>query len=279
MKKKTVLCSMMLAIVMACSVTACTKAEPESTDSGKETVRETQEEHLLVGTLADITKENVTIRDNDGKEYNFKTDGIEWDLDHGIQAGSWIEVTYTGTMKDENTEDVSVIEIEDDSAEIDKTKEAAILKEVDEKVYATKGVNLTSSFSADSDVVTSLKKGAEIKQVGAYENGWVKVEHQGKEAYVYSTNIADKIPSSNEKDEESHYVKKETGTTEETKEGVIKDISLDYMLVEVDGKEHKLYVGGAEIDLDKGLVKNDTVKITYAGNFAQKPFIVKIEDI
>ena len=154
----------------------------EKEDEGKEN----KEEKEVVGTLVDASMNTITIRQNDGTELTFLSNNCEHNFKNGLREGNWIVVTYTGEIKGDNTQNVSVIKITDnDENKIEKTKKAMKIKAVDETVYATAGVHIRASYSTTSDVIGSLAGGASIRRTGVCDNGWSRVVYNNQDAYIY----------------------------------------------------------------------------------------------
>ena len=58
--------------------------------------------------------------------------------------------------------------------------------DVNETVYTTKKCNIRKSYSTDSDKIATLEKNTKLTRKGIGDNGWSKVEYNGKTAYVFS---------------------------------------------------------------------------------------------
>lgn len=85
---------------------------------------------------------------------------------------------------------------------------------VNEKMYAKQSCNLRASWSTDSDKVGYLDAGEEVTRIGIGENGWSKINYNGKEVYV-ATRLLQAEPLEEEEEE--------TETTEETPEDTTDD--------------------------------------------------------
>lgn len=57
-------------------------------------------------------------------------------------------------------------------------------KSVNEKMYAKQSCNLRASWSTESDKVGYLDAGQEVTRIGVADNGWSKINYNGKEVYV-----------------------------------------------------------------------------------------------
>ena len=59
-------------------------------------------------------------------------------------------------------------------------------KDVNETVYITSGCNVRESYSTSSNKLGKLNEGASVKRTGIADNGWSRVEYNGKTAYISS---------------------------------------------------------------------------------------------
>ena len=66
---------------------------------------------------------------------------------------------------------------------------------VNETVYATSKCNVRESYSTGSNKVGSLSAGSTVKRTGISDNGWSKVEFNGKTAYVSSQFLTTQKPA------------------------------------------------------------------------------------
>ena len=63
-------------------------------------------------------------------------------------------------------------------------------------MYATANVNVRSSYTTKSDVLTSLTPGQKVKVTGRSANGWMRVIYEGRDAFVYQKYLSDSVPDS-----------------------------------------------------------------------------------
>lgn len=61
--------------------------------------------------------------------------------------------------------------------------------DVSETVYTTEKCNIRESYSTSSNKVGTVEKGTELKRTGVGDNGWSKIEYNGKTCYISSTYI------------------------------------------------------------------------------------------
>lgn len=71
-------------------------------------------------------------------------------------------------------------------------------KDVNETVYATENCNIRKSYSTSSDKLGQVKKGTAIKRTGIADNGWSRIEYNGKVAYISSKYITSTEPKQEE---------------------------------------------------------------------------------
>lgn len=76
-------------------------------------------------------------------------------------------------------------------------------KSVNDKVYATKSMNVRSSWSTDSKKVGGLSEGEEVVRTGIGDNGWSRITYNGKTAYVSSSLITTTKPEEKPESDET----------------------------------------------------------------------------
>lgn len=63
-------------------------------------------------------------------------------------------------------------------------------------MYATANVNVRTSYTTKSEVLTSLAPGQKVKVTGRSANGWMRVIYEGRDAFVYQKYLSDNVPDS-----------------------------------------------------------------------------------
>lgn len=66
---------------------------------------------------------------------------------------------------------------------------------VNETVYTTERCNVRESYSTSSKKIDTISAGKELKRTGVGDNGWSKVEYNGKEAYISSQYLTTTKPA------------------------------------------------------------------------------------
>ena len=154
-----------------------------------------QTEKQAVGTLADLTENTITIRQNNGEELRFNSNNCQHEFKNGIREGNWVVVSYIGEINGRDTKNVTVIKITDNDPNIVKKEQKKMtIKTVKEKVYTTAGVHVRESYTTDSKVVGSLAKGSSVVRTGECKNGWSRIQYKSKDAYVYGEYLTLKKP-------------------------------------------------------------------------------------
>lgn len=116
----------------------------------------------------------------------------------------------TATKKEENNN-----ETDNTDKKQEENKEEVKQPEFDVKNAYIKetSVNVRSSSATSSDIVTTLSQNTQIKLVGE-ENGWYKVEVNGKSGYILKTLVSDKkVEVTSRSAEVTRTVTQETATT------------------------------------------------------------------
>lgn len=177
----------------------------EGTDTSGVTVTEIKDngsaapkEQTMVGTVRNLTQHSLTLKEPDGTEYSFNTAGVRQAYKNGIENGNWVQVKYVGEINGTDATGVKVLEIVDNDENIKKAQEPAKveIKAADEKVWATDTVHVRESYTTDSNVLGDLAPGNEITRTGVCDNGWSRVNYNGKDAFVYSQYLTTTQPAS-----------------------------------------------------------------------------------
>ena len=75
------------------------------------------------------------------------------------------------------------------------TANTASFKDVSENVYVSNKCNVRESYSTSSNKIGSLGAGTSVKRTGISDNGWSRVEYNGKTAYVSSQFLTAQKPA------------------------------------------------------------------------------------
>lgn len=67
-------------------------------------------------------------------------------------------------------------------------------KDVNETVYTTTRCNIRKSYSSSSDKIATVEKNSKLTRKGIGDNGWSKVEYNGKTAYIYTEYLTTTVP-------------------------------------------------------------------------------------
>ncbi len=97
-------------------------------------------------------------------------------LHSGTNAGT-IKTSTTGTTNNSNT------------------PQEPKFTSVNETVYTKEVCNVRESYSTSSKKVTKLDKGTELKRIATGDNGWSKIEYNGKTVYISSQYLTTDKPA------------------------------------------------------------------------------------
>ena len=146
------------------------------------------EEQQIVGTLEDITMTDVTLRVNDGRVLTFDVNDVEHSFSYGIDKGNWVTVVYEGELKDKDTSSLKVVRIHDEDTDyVKEIKAQTTIKDTEDTVYALEDMQVRDNYMMASNPVGELKARDSVKRTGICNNGWNRIEYQGKEAYAYGS--------------------------------------------------------------------------------------------
>ncbi|MDO4393651.1 MAG: hypothetical protein Q4C80_04490 [Bacillota bacterium] len=172
----------------------------DSTDSCKVTDIAIQpgEAKMLKGKLVDIVSTRSRITVNDGNsDLDFDVSAAERHYSAGLKVGDELIITYMGEITDGDTSNAYVCSVHD--KKFSKIKEWANVdvEQVDENVWIKAPVCLREGSSYATEAAGSVDKGTEVKQVGIGNDGWSRIEYNGKPYCIPSTCIAKEQPSDN----------------------------------------------------------------------------------
>ena len=96
-----------------------TQNDKESAGSEKETKQSTgssetvnsSEVHTVIGTLEELSMDQVVLLSDNGNELAFSTDDVKIDLPSGIRVGNLVSVDYTGKITQKGTKKATAVRI------------------------------------------------------------------------------------------------------------------------------------------------------------------------
>ncbi len=96
-----------------------TQNDKESAGSEKETKQSTgssetvnsSEVHTVIGTLEELSMDQVVLLSDNGNELAFSTDDVKIDLPYGIRIGNLVSVDYTGKITQKGTKKATAVRI------------------------------------------------------------------------------------------------------------------------------------------------------------------------
>ena len=137
-------------------------------------------------SIGEVKKnEDVTLVINAGLWVYIQTDKIAgWVRIDKLSTENVVIETSTETKSDENEKTVeNTVEDkkEENTSDDDKTEETSYTSKT--MYVKAAAINVRSNSNTDSDIVTSIEINTEVKVVGE-ENGWYKVEVNGKNGYI-----------------------------------------------------------------------------------------------
>lgn len=122
----------------------------------------------------------------------------------GVGDNGWSKIEYDGKIAYISSEFLTT----------DKPADPTF-KDVDETMYAVQDCNVRENWTTDSNKVGYLKEGQEIKRTGIGENGWSKIDYNGKVAYVATRLLSKEKPDLEENEIDNNTVDNNTVVNEE----------------------------------------------------------------
>lgn len=287
MKRVKGILMVLIVLIAMVVITGCTKKEEVVENDTKVVVedKEDKKETTIVGTLIGATTNTIEIKTNDGTELSFSTENAEMEFKNGIEEGHWVAVTYTGAISGTDTSKAKVIKVVDEGEHIDAEKSKMNIKAVDEEVYATAGVHIRASYTADSEIIGSLAKGASIKRTGVCDNGWSRVEFNGGDAYIYGDYLTTTAPAPTappataagakpstpqtgnpENSQPKPKPKEDPNAQKITLETVVVDVQMGLLTVNVNNKNIIFDISDAHVTSKNGIKDGNKVTIVYTGD-------------
>lgn len=306
MKKKTL--SLIIAGLIVLSCVACSKKEATDTKGSTTTAQTktdnttkttTLEVNEIVGVVTDASINTISIKTNDGVALTFSTIGAEMDIANGIKEGNWVKINYTGTINGNDASQTSVLLLVDKDKNIKKEQKKVEIKDVDETVYATAGVHIRNSYSNNAKILGSLPKGSSIKRNGTCDNGWSRVEYNGKDAYIYGEYLTTtapapaaepkktdgSTPSSIHKDPDKGAGPTGTDSGSDTPapstsvmKGIVVSASANVLRIDSDGTDYSFDISNAAHKYKNGIQIGNEVTVTYTGDASNGPIATAVED-
>ena len=143
-----------------------TQADKESAASEKETKQSTgssetvnsSEVHTVIGTLEELSMDQVVLLSDNGNELAFSTDDVKIDLPSGIRIGNLVSIDYTGKITQKGSEKATAVRIAG-SADVFKSDAET---ETEAATEQTTRKNKKSSEAA-TEAKTDESKAAETK--------------------------------------------------------------------------------------------------------------------
>lgn len=128
---------------------------------------------------ATVTASNIIISDS-------SSNAIE---NGGSKVGT---VNVVGTSTQPSTDNNSTNTTTNNNT--NPTETTVSFKNVNETVYVTSSCNVRESYSTSSNKLGKMNEGSSIKRTGIADNGWSRVEYNGKTAYISSQFLTTEKP-------------------------------------------------------------------------------------
>lgn len=147
-----------------------TQTDKESAASEKETKQSTgssetvnsSEVHTVIGTLEELSMDQVVLLSDNGNELAFSTDDVKIDLPSGIRIGNLVSVDYTGKITQKGSEKATAVRIAG-SADVFKSDAETETEAATEKATEQTTRKNKKSSEAATEAKTDESKAAETK--------------------------------------------------------------------------------------------------------------------
>ncbi|MEG0689505.1 MAG: SH3 domain-containing protein [Hungatella sp.] len=188
-------CLLAAAMFMALSLTACKELSAETLAVGSDAVGAQAESKITIEiqneTESGVQQESEAVTEPTAEASSETTVSEGGSTVTGATAAGTTAATTPTTTTEAATTEAKVYDV----TSVNKT------------MYAIKPVNVRKSYSTESERISSLKAGQEVSVTGEAANGWIRIQFDGQEAYVYKTYL------STSRDDVEVDVPKQTQTT------------------------------------------------------------------
>lgn len=142
-----------------------TSLSQSTAPSESETSKPESTENTTEATTEKVTDENTTVSTEN------------------TTAGPTVSTTESTTVKPENN----------DTTKVSETAKETV-KEKRETVYTVADVNIRKGPSTSYGKLGTLEMGSSVTRLAKYDNGWSKIEYNGKTAYISSNYLTEEKP-------------------------------------------------------------------------------------
>jgi uncharacterized protein YgiM (DUF1202 family) len=168
---------------------------PDGTNSYNGTITWDASKLQYVGDSCSGTLEGSTLyvangNSNDGAVENFTVTFNIIAEGEAVVAAKLRCLDYLGNILHNDTNYGSI----KTTAQNNQAPKEPTFTDVNETVYTKDSCNVRESYSTDSKKITKLEKGRKLKRIGVGDNGWSKVEYNGKTVYISSQFLTTEKP-------------------------------------------------------------------------------------
>lgn len=151
-------------------------------------------QQVLTGVISDVSTNMLTVLNTEGDSYNFVTTGASFHCSNGLEPGNWVSLTYLGELKMSTAKNVKVLSVTDMGEEITVAQEGIFISDIPKKVGTLDRARIYDNYKADSEVVAILPAETQLNQTGETDVGWVRIDYEGNEAYIFKSHLTSTPP-------------------------------------------------------------------------------------
>lgn len=229
------------------------------------------EQQVMVAAISDVSTNMLTVMNMEGDSYSFVTTGAEFNCRNGLEPGNWVTVTYLGELKISTAKNIKVISVTDTGEEIAAAQESILVTDVSRKTSTAQRARIYDSYTADGEPLAVLPANTELQQTGETDIGWIRINYDGGDAYIYSSHLSSTPPSKTT----SQPTVPEPSPESETSEMQACIDSVDGSMITVKSKEDEnTYVfdgGKGSLEMAYGPLEGSEITITYTGKAGHTP--------
>ena len=223
------------------------------------------EPQVMVAVISDVSANTLTVINAEGDSYNFVTAGAAYDCHNGLEPGNWVALTYLGELRISTAKNIKILSVTDSGDEITAAQQNTIITDVSKKISTLERARIYENYTADSDVLDILPATTHLNQTGVTDFGWVRIDYNGADAYIFQSHVSTTPPSGSAASPQPT----ETEPADEESQMQAAITSVDHSLITVkskdDGSTYVFDSGKASLQMTYGPLEGSEIHIAYAG--------------
>lgn len=240
------------------------------------------EQQFMIAAISDVSTNMLTVTNTEGDSYSFVTTGAAYNCSNGLEPGNWVILTYLGELKISTAKNIKVLSVTDAGDEITAAQEETLVTALSKKISTLDRAKIYDNYTVDSEVIAVLPAETQLNQTGETDIGWVRIDYEGSDAYIFKSHL-NTIPPSNSASSPS-LVENEIDPEETLMRACITSVDRNLITVksEEDGDTYVFDCGKASLEMSYGPLEGSEINIAYAGKAsrnAEDSQVISITDV